>query len=175
MKKLNLGCGSDIKKGFVNIDLYSDEADIKWDLDKYPYPFKDNTFDFIFASHIIEHLDDPTRCLQELRRILKVNGDLRMIIPYSAHASAFNPTHRNYWHLGMFREPLYTKDSEFAAMFDGYKLITRKLWFFGHNAKKKSWNKIFWLFNKYWRMYEYTGLRYIFPGREIVVVLKKIK
>lgn len=34
-------------------------------------PFKDKTFDYVIASHIIEHMDDPVRFCQELMRVSK--------------------------------------------------------------------------------------------------------
>lgn len=34
-------------------------------------PFKDKAFDFVIASHILEHMDDPAAFLQELMRVAK--------------------------------------------------------------------------------------------------------
>lgn len=34
-------------------------------------PFKDKAFDYVIASHIIEHMDDPVRFCQELMRVSK--------------------------------------------------------------------------------------------------------
>lgn len=47
-KKLNLGCGKDIKKEYVNLDIRKfPGVDIIHDLNKFPYPFKDDSFDEI--------------------------------------------------------------------------------------------------------------------------------
>ncbi len=43
------------------------------DVEKYP----DNYFDAIRLYHVIEHLDDPVKCISILRRKLKPNGELR--------------------------------------------------------------------------------------------------
>jgi ubiquinone/menaquinone biosynthesis C-methylase UbiE len=37
-------------------------------------PFEDNTFDVIFCNHILEHVADDLKALQELFRVLKPNG-----------------------------------------------------------------------------------------------------
>ena len=64
-KKLNLGCGRDYKEGWVNLENTNKyistkfKADIYHDLNKYPYPFKDDQFGLIVASHLVEHFDDP--------------------------------------------------------------------------------------------------------------------
>lgn len=42
-KKVNLGCGKDIRKGWVNVDKIDiDDVDIKHDLDSFPYPFEEH-------------------------------------------------------------------------------------------------------------------------------------
>jgi hypothetical protein len=48
--KLNLGCGTDIMPGHVNMDkLRLPGVNIVHDLNKFPYPFKDNQFDTVFC------------------------------------------------------------------------------------------------------------------------------
>ena len=37
-------------------------------------PFKDNTLDFVFTSHVLEHFYDPIKALQEWYRIIKIGG-----------------------------------------------------------------------------------------------------
>ena len=43
MKKLNLGCGTDIKKGYINLDVAKlDGVDVVHDINRLPLPFKEN-------------------------------------------------------------------------------------------------------------------------------------
>jgi predicted SAM-dependent methyltransferase len=69
--KLNLGCGEDKKPGYINLDSNpSVGPDVVYNLNIFPYPFADNAFDLIEASHILEHLDKPFAVMKELHRIL---------------------------------------------------------------------------------------------------------
>lgn len=100
--KLNLGCGKDIKpksEDWVNVNKVNLEGvDVVHDLNTFPYPFGDNSVDYIFMSHTLEHLDDIVRVMEELWRILEDNGKLEIIVPYYKSKNAFNdPTHRIFF------------------------------------------------------------------------------
>ena len=57
---------------YITADIESPLAKVKMDL--HDVPFDDNTFDVVFCNHVMEHVDDYTRCMQELHRVLKVGG-----------------------------------------------------------------------------------------------------
>jgi len=46
-------------------------------------PFKDNYFDLIWCSEVIEHLKDPVKSVEEFRRIVKPSGVMIMTTPNS--------------------------------------------------------------------------------------------
>ncbi len=54
-------------------------------------PFKDKTFDFILAFHVLEHMHDPAAFLRELQRVGKAgyietpNAIFERLIPYDVH------------------------------------------------------------------------------------------
>ena len=104
--KLNIGCGKDIKKGFVNIDLHQKEGvDLVWNLDVFPYPFKDNSISEIYAKAIIEHLDDVDAVMRELYRILEDKGKLRIIVPHFTSTNAFKDyTHKHFFAFNSFNK-----------------------------------------------------------------------
>lgn len=55
---------------------------IECDIEREKFPFKDNTFDDVLFTDVIEHLmDDPKVTLSEIRRVLKTNGSLIITTP----------------------------------------------------------------------------------------------
>jgi len=97
MKKLNIGCGTDIKEKFTNLDSCKlAGVDIIHNLNHFPYPLKNNEFDFIQAYHILEHLEDIPRTLRELWRISKKDGNIHIKVPHYASPGAwFDLTHKH--------------------------------------------------------------------------------
>lgn len=61
-----------LKHDITTSDLNSPIADVKADITN--LPFKDNTFDIIFCNHVLEHIPDDTKAMQELHRVLKSGG-----------------------------------------------------------------------------------------------------
>ena len=72
LTKLNIGCGTDIKKGYFNVDYkYFKGVDLVYNLNKLPYPFKDDSFEVVLMRNILEHLDNPMEIMREIHRISK--------------------------------------------------------------------------------------------------------
>ena len=57
---------------YTTTDLFSPLADVKADICN--LPFKDNSYDIIFCNHVLEHIPDDTKAMQELFRVLKPGG-----------------------------------------------------------------------------------------------------
>ena len=57
---------------YTTTDLNSPLADVKADI--CDLPFEDNSFDFIFCNHVLEHIHNDTKAMQELYRVLKKGG-----------------------------------------------------------------------------------------------------
>lgn len=82
--KLYLGCGLDKRPGYVNVDIReSVKPDVVWDLEKFPYPFGDESAEEILAIDIIEHLSfhKVEQAIREIWRILKKGGRLHIRCP----------------------------------------------------------------------------------------------
>lgn len=114
--KLNIGCGHDYKDGYVNLDSSRDvKADVYFDLescsDNNRLPYDDNTFDEIFAAHILEHIHNILPLMEELYRVAKPECVFLIRTPYGASSSAFDdPTHVRFFFptsLLYFGQPAY--------------------------------------------------------------------
>jgi len=112
MKILDLGCGKRKYPKSIGIDFNPNiDADIVHDLNTYPYPLKDNTFDMVHASHILEHLDDTVKTMNEIHRICKPNAKIIIRVPHFSQAGAWaNPTHRRAFATYTFN--YFTKESK---------------------------------------------------------------
>lgn len=96
LERLHLGCGNEILPGWINHDLVPlPGVDVVHDLHDYPWPFEDGRFAEVRMYHVLEHLEDPVRVIEELHRILAPGGILRVRVPYwNSPDWATDPTHR---------------------------------------------------------------------------------
>lgn len=107
MKKLNIGCGSDYKEGWVNVDLIGVKKDVKHDLNKIPYPFKKNTFDEVLMKMVLEHLENPIEVLKEIVRISKNGAKLIIIVPQAdSYANKTDIQHKTNFTENSFNKAL---------------------------------------------------------------------
>jgi len=80
--KLHFGCGSNIKDGYVNIDL-NNKADLSLDL-RERLPFLTDSCSMIYSEHFLEHIgypDDAMFFLRECYRILRPGGTFSVGVP----------------------------------------------------------------------------------------------
>jgi predicted SAM-dependent methyltransferase len=83
LRKLQLGASNNILNGWLNTDIHvNHDLMIYLDATK-RFPFDDNTFDYIMAEHMIEHLDchGVQIMLRECFRVLKPGGHVRFATP----------------------------------------------------------------------------------------------
>lgn len=97
--KIHLGCGRNYLDGYINCDsARSVRADRYFDLNVQPYPLDSDSAEEIWMDNVLEHLDDIPRVMEELHRILKVGGRLRIQVPYGKTDAALqDPTHKHYF------------------------------------------------------------------------------
>ncbi len=113
-KVLDIGCGSNKAKGAVGLDVVElPGVDVVHDLNKFPYPFNDSTFDEIICNDVLEHVDDLLKVMAELHRLGKKGCMLRIKVPYalSTHAMS-DPTHKHFFTANSF--DYFTTGREFS-------------------------------------------------------------
>ena len=110
MRILDVGCGIRKQPGAIGVDRNpASNADVLADLNRFPYPFQDASFDRIYAVHVIEHLADVIGAVEEFHRLLKPGGRLHVVTPHYTDFSSFcDPTHR--WHLTSFSFRYFGED-----------------------------------------------------------------
>lgn len=62
--------------------------------------FQDDTFDYILAAEVLEHLPEPRRVLVELQRVVKKNGCLIVSVPHEPFFHWGNLARGKYWERG---------------------------------------------------------------------------
>jgi SAM-dependent methyltransferase len=99
---LDVGCGVSKFPGSIGLDRNPNtRADVLADLDRFPFPFADNSFREVRATHVLEHVENVIRTMEEFHRLLAPGGRVTIVTPHYTDFSSFcDPTHR--WHLNSF-------------------------------------------------------------------------
>ena len=99
---LDVGCGPEKYPGSIGVDMNPDTAaDVICNLDHNGLPFADNSFDRVRALHLIEHVSDVIRTMEEFHRVTRRGGTILIVTPHYTDFSSFrDPTHR--WHLNTY-------------------------------------------------------------------------
>ena len=126
MRILDLGCGRNKRPGAIGVDFNADTAaDVLADINRGALPFRDGVFDEVALIHVIEHVDNVVQTIEEVHRICRPGGLIRIETPHYTDFSSFcDPTHR--WHLNTFSFRYFTEDGGFSY-YSRRRLRERKL------------------------------------------------
>lgn len=122
--KLNLGCGSDHRKGFVNVDLTpACQPDVVFNLESGPWPWRDNSVEEVVFHHCLEHLGQTSAAflaiIQELYRVCADGALVRIVVPHPRHDFFIgDPTHVRPvtpWMLALFDRELNLRWQQIRA------------------------------------------------------------
>ena len=177
IKCLNLGCGVNFENDndtelWINADKYKyDGVDKVVDFNKLPYPFKDNEFDKIRATHVLEHLKlDTEKLILELKRITKKGGIWIIKVPHHTDITCFNEFHNKLFCLWSFHNRCgngrgYSLEDN---IYSDVEVVKRRIHF---HKGPMLWNylieKIVNINHTVQHIYEFSFLKFLFPAKEI--------
>jgi SAM-dependent methyltransferase len=132
-RRLNWGCGHSGEPGWINSDVKAGPGiDISADIQA-GLPLEDGAIDYVVSIHALQEIPYPeiVSILQELRRVLKPDGVLRLVLPdLDKHIHAYLQGDRTF-----FCPPDSESGPEFAGVPDedvsslGGKLIVQLIWY----------------------------------------------
>lgn len=95
MQGLDIGCSTKKLPGYVGMDIRANiGVDVVHDIENSPWPFDSESFDYLNASHVLEHLK-PWKLMDimnEAWRVTSIGGLFSIATPFGP-AYAFDPTH----------------------------------------------------------------------------------
>jgi SAM-dependent methyltransferase len=172
---LDVGCGIKKFAGSIGVDRNaSSNADVLCDLDHFPYPFVSDAFDQIRVIHVIEHVADVIRAIEEFHRLARRGGRIIIATPHYTDFSSFcDPTHR--WHLNSYSFRYFGEDNAGFGYYSPVKLReisvrvkVLALWrYLGFELLINHWPR----FRKFWEHY----LCYIVRGKVMEFEFEVIK
>ncbi len=178
---LNLGCGDDIKKSserctWLNVDSFKVEGvDKIVDLNKFPYPFKDSSFDRIVCFGVLEYLDDVISPMKEIHRMLKPGGKAIIQVPYFNGPFGFQDilnkhffTYRSFKVFEKKSNPHH--NDRFKMLGFGFSKVKVNFVF---GKKLAVWNYIIEpIANMFPSFYEHTPFK-MFPAEHLMIEMRK--
>jgi predicted SAM-dependent methyltransferase len=83
VSRLDLGAGNSVPDGWLGTDIDPQSSEIVRLDATIPFPIADQTFDYVFSEHMIEHISwhEGAFMLSECYRILKPGGTIRIATP----------------------------------------------------------------------------------------------
>jgi SAM-dependent methyltransferase len=159
---LDVGCGSAKTPGAVGLDRSADTAaDIVHDLDSFPYPIADSSFDQILLQDVIEHVSDPIRMLEELHRVAREGATIQLRTPHYSSVLAYgDPTHRHYFSAIAIRSLAEPRFAHYTPVRFRVLHVTLDMWL------PFRLSGLGWLFNRVQGTYE-KYFAFVFPTMNI--------
>lgn len=176
MRRLNVGCGRDVRPGWVNLDRAPlPGVDVVHDLERGRLPFDDQSFDEVLCRDVLEHVD-VLATMRELHRILRPGGRLHLRVPHFTSRNVWDdPTHRRGFALTTFdmflphHRRAWQVDAHFARV-AARRLEFEKTWVLSFNRLVEPLvNRL--PLPRY--LYEGTWLSRLLPAENVVVELVK--
>lgn len=176
-KILHIGSGSRVLAGADTVDVL-DLPGVKTvhDLDIFPWPYEDNSYDLVYAHNVVEHLEDQIKVMEEIWRLLKPHGRLVVAVPYFRSIDSFNdPTHEHFFTSNSMNFYLKGKDSLSGYRYTDKQFKVIGFWF---GWPQSSLNILVLLFKYFIHKHKFFYDQYLsllFPVKILVWELEVLK
>ncbi len=93
---LELGCGFNKAPGDFGVDIIAGSSvDLIHDLDVFPYPLAESSWDRTICREVLEHVADFVRTMEEIWRVGSRGAMVEVSAPFMSSVNYFSdPTHR---------------------------------------------------------------------------------
>jgi hypothetical protein len=170
---LHLGCGRHYMPDAINVDRVAAEGvspDLVHDLEVRPWPFPRDRFREVFATDVIEHLDDTLAVMEEIHRVCAHGAQVHLVVPHFSCVNAFaDPTHRRFFTSKSF--DYFTEGHAFGFYSDArFRSIRSEICFHPTLTNKIVWR----LAKRFTEAYE-SRWAWMFPAWFLSVDLEVVK
>jgi len=96
MRRLDIGCGARKREGCIGLDRSpAADADVLANLDR-GLPFLENSIDYVWMNHVIEHVPDFVAMMEEIWRVSRPGSVVEIRGPHFSCPEVVwgDPTHR---------------------------------------------------------------------------------
>jgi len=171
--KINLGCGSNMLPGYINVDWSPRSgADVICDLNRAPWPFEADAFSEVLVEHLIEHLDDPDLMMREIYRISRSGARVRIITPhFSSYQSYGDLSHQRHCGLSVLLPYCDAGWNSFGARSGAHFRLLRKRLLFGRSPLAWPGRILAGVSLEFYQNY----FAFIFPCRNMEFILETLK
>lgn len=173
--KFNVGCGRDVRPGYINVDKYPVHGVSFYDLEGTDPLCVMGLADEIVCRDVLEHVKDLSKVMTSLALALRHEGRLVVRVPhFTSRNNATDPTHRRQFSSRTFA--CFTVDGRGREHYLS-PIFSRQVLVHITFARWNPINRLVeWAVNLHPRMqdlYEETFLRALFPAENLVVELEK--
>lgn len=179
--KLDLGCGSTKRAGFIGVDGKNlPGVDIVVDLEEGLSFLPDECVDTIYSSHFFEHVENLELLMGECFRVLKREGRMEVRVPHFSNPYFYSDyTHRRFFGLYTFHYFAATENQLVRKVPNFYtdvrfRVLSQRLIFFSPFPSRNRWKqRLGRIFNRnaYWQELYEENFCYLFPCYELRVTL----
>ncbi|MFN0038623.1 MAG: class I SAM-dependent methyltransferase [Burkholderiales bacterium] len=126
---LDVGCGKSKFPGSTGIDFAQNSfADILHDLNVFPYPLADHSFDVILCRNVIEHVQNVVGLMEEIHRVGRNGAEIIITTPHFSSVYSYqDPTHLR--HLAFDSLDYFTENTRHSNFYSSkrFEMVQKRI------------------------------------------------